>query len=692
MERTHSIESLIKDIQNEYAVLPEFQRDFVWEVGRTVDLFDSIVKDIFIGAIIYGTPSFEITTRAIDNRERKKRGKRRSSLAVKHFSKAQIDEKQKIDKSNFRLILDGQQRITSLYRALQGIDEIYFIRKNDAELDNDISEKKLSEQTLEEVLYAFDTEEDDTRMSIKLSDTWEIMNNDFFEDDLKDNFFKQTAYYRANSDEPNFDEREEFRLYLSLQKKIQSLFKAEKLLSYYLLDMSLDRFVLFFERSNSRGVQLNFIDILTAKLYEGFNLKKKIKEFESKNSGYEISPEIIVRAIAYIVSKQRFDEVGKGMEIHRTFILTELNAEHFNLYWENVSSWYKKALEFLFNNHLAISQSWIPYPNMIIPLIIFQKELGYGFDQMNDSQREFIFYWYWCSIFSQRYTGSSNEKIIRDSNMLSLIAKGEKIKDRSFLSKLSKVAISSWGDLYSYDKKQNAIYRGVLNFMNYSAKGLLDWNNTSKINFMDNIDDHHIFPKDFINRNLSEDDPDRDFVNSVINRTLIPKITNIKIGNKAPSVYLSEIKERNPSIAQSLKSHYIDLDILNSNYDDNFGFFLELRASEIFNQIKQEVLDKHQVIKDTHYQEPQNGNVTSVNIFATYYSRKVDAVFNLKSKTIKYNDELYDSPSSAGMKAKQDLGALEGATVNGWRFWKYLDENSNETKFIDYLRDTSQVT
>lgn len=686
MEHTHSIQSLIRDVKNEHAVLPEFQRDFVWEISKTVDLFDSIVKDIFIGAIIYGVPSFEITTRGIDDRERKKRGKRRNTLLIKHFSKNEIDEKQKIDKSNFRLILDGQQRITSLYRALEGADDIYFIRKNDSELDNDISDKKLSEQNLEEVLYTFDTEEDETRLSVKLSDVWRVMNEEYFEENIRNDFFRNTSYYKMKSQETNFNELEEFRLYLSLQKKIENLFKAEKLLSYYLLDMSLDRFVLFFERSNSRGVQLNFIDILTAKLYEGFNLKKKIKEFENKNSGYEISPELIVRAIAYIVSQDRFEVHGKAMEIHRTFILTELNAEHFNLYWEKVSNWYKKTLEFLFNNHLAINQDWIPYPNMIIPLIVFQKELGYGFDQMNDNQREFIFYWYWCSIFSQRYTGSSNEKIIQDCNILCLIARGEKIKDRNFLSKLSKIAITSADDLYSYDKKQNAIYRGILNFMNYSVKGLLDWNNTAKISFKDNIDDHHIFPKDFIEKNLGDDDS-KDFVNSVVNRTLIPRITNIKISNKAPSVYLSEIKQRNVLIEKSLKTHYIDTEILNGIYDDNFGFFLELRAIEIFNKIKMEVLDKSQEIKDLHYQEPQNLNTTSLEISATYYNKKVNAVFNPKSKTIQYNGELFESPSSAGMKAKQDLGAPEGATVNGWQFWKYLDPNTNEVKFIDNLRE-----
>ena len=93
MEQSQSITSLVQDIQNGYAVLPEFQRDFVWEVSRTIDLFDSLVKDIFIGAIIYGIPSFEITTRSIDDRERKQKGKAKR-LPPKHFSKKEIEEKQ----------------------------------------------------------------------------------------------------------------------------------------------------------------------------------------------------------------------------------------------------------------------------------------------------------------------------------------------------------------------------------------------------------------------------------------------------------------------------------------------------------------------------------------------------------------------------------------------------------------------
>jgi len=57
MEQTQSLKQLILDIDDKKIFLPEFQRDFVWEISKTYDLFDSLVKDIFIGAIIYGIPS-----------------------------------------------------------------------------------------------------------------------------------------------------------------------------------------------------------------------------------------------------------------------------------------------------------------------------------------------------------------------------------------------------------------------------------------------------------------------------------------------------------------------------------------------------------------------------------------------------------------------------------------------------------
>src|SRR6185295_4973059 len=86
-----------------------------------------------------------------------------------------------------------------------------------------------------------------------------------------------------------------FDEYLVILDKLEDLFKAEKLISYYLLDTTQEKFALFFERSNSRGVRLNFVDILTAKLYGGFKLRDKTSEFQDENPDIDLNLQIVVR-------------------------------------------------------------------------------------------------------------------------------------------------------------------------------------------------------------------------------------------------------------------------------------------------------------------------------------------------------------------------------------------------------------
>ena len=561
MEQTQSLKQLILDIDDKKIFLPEFQRDFVWEISKTYDLFDSLVKDIFIGAIIYGIPSFDIAIREIDNRKKITKGKKRPALEIKTITKKQIEDINKIG-GNFRLVLDGQQRTTSIYRALKGTDEVWFIAKNEDEVQSTSFENAKLEELLEEIA----GEQDAERLSIKLSDAWDIELNDYDEEEIKEKFFFQTSYYKTYCEDDGFDVKSEFKKYRNLRKKIADLFKSEKLLSFYLLDMNLEKFVVFFERSNTRGVQLNFIDILAAKLYTGnFNLKEKIKNFEQQNPRYNLVPEIIVRSIAYVKSSPK--------EINRNFILASLNAEDFKEWWDKLCKWYKVTLDYLFQNNFIISQDWMPYENMVIPLMNFLKEIGGDFHQMNPQQKKFIEYWYWNSVFSLRYSGSSNERIIEDSNILIQIAKGKKIYSASFFNRLSKIQILSVEDIYSFDKKANAVYKGILNLINFEKKGLLNWNNDAKLSLNSILEDHHIFPKNYLQNSLSSE-AEKDLIDCVANRTLIPKIQNIKISDQTPSAYLAGIKIANPEIEKSLENHLITKELLNGEYDKEFNFFL----------------------------------------------------------------------------------------------------------------------
>ena len=672
MEQTQSLRDLLIDIDDKKIFLPEFQRDFVWEISKTYDLFDSLVKDIFIGAIIYGIPSFDIAIREIDNRRKITKGKKRPALEVRTITKKQIEDINKLG-GNFRLVLDGQQRTTSIYRALKGTDEVWFVAKNEDEVQNTTFENAKLEDLLEEITGQQDAE----RLSIRLSDVWDIEINDYDEEEIKEKFFFPTSYYKTYSNDEGFDLKSEFKKFRNLRKKLADLLKSEKLLSFYLLDMNLEKFVVFFERSNTRGVQLNFIDILAAKLYTGnFNLKEKIKQFEQQNPSLNLVPEIIVRTIAYIKSSPK--------EIHRNYILTSLNADDFKEWWNKTCRWYKVTLDFLFQNNFIISQDWMPYENMIIPLMIFLREVGGDFHRMNSQQKIFIEYWYWNSVFSLRYSGSSNERIIEDSNILIQISKGKKINSASYFNKLSKIQVLSTEDIYSFDKKANAVYKGILNLINYNKGGLLNWNNDAKLSLNSILEDHHIFPKNYLNNALSSE-AEKDLIDCVANRTLVPKLQNIKISDQTPSEYLNEIKIINPEIGKSLENHLIPKEVLNGEYDKEFNIFVELRANSIFEIIKKNVIEPKDKIRDEFYEEIKFEETSNIEVYCSYKGKKSNATFNPSTTKVFYKGKLYDRPSAAAQAVKIDNGALENVTENGWTFWKFLDENGME-KRINELR------
>lgn len=679
MEKSQSIKNLITDIDDGKILLPEFQRDFVWDMEKSYDLFDSLIRDIFIGAIIYGIPSFEIAVRPIDNRSRVTKGKKRREIEVKIMAKEEIAEIHRINKDNLRLILDGQQRMTSLYRSVKGTDEIWFIAKSDYQQE-DINNKTTLDCLLDKFDNKEDTDNEEDKMAIRISDVWEILQKGLDDDEIKENYFYKTEYYKNKSLSPDFNEKVEFKKFNFLKKQLITFFEREKLLSYYLLDMSLDKFVIFFERSNTRGVQLNFIDILAAKLYTGkFNLKKKIGEFETNYKAYNLIPEIIVRNIAFIKSI-----ANKGsISIDRSFILNDLSAIDFIENWDILCLYYKKSIDFLYENHFIISQDWMPYSNILIPIMMFLKELGGDFHSMNQKQKDFFSFWYHNSCFSSRYSGSTNERIIEDSLILIGIAKGGKIASSTFFNKLTKTQILSKDDLYSFNKKGSVIYKSIFNLINYHSKGLVNWANDSKLSLNSDLEDHHIFPKAYLEKNLTNE-ISKDWINCVANRTLVPKKQNIKFSDKKPSEYLNEMKLLNPNIEQTLDNHLITRDLLNGDYDKNFEIFLEFRTEEIMGLVQKYVIAPINAIRNTFYEDIRPDNSSSIEIFARYKGQEIKASFAPMTCTIFYKGKSYEKPSTAASVAKQDLGANPDTTENGWTFWKFKNENGEEKSINEF--------
>lgn len=163
--QSESILGIVGAVEKGTTLLPEFQRDFKWQMELTYDLFDSLAKGIFIGTIIYGKPSFAISCRELDDRPRRGKGSRKK-LEIRHIDES---EARRLSNSNsFRLILDGQQRVTAIYRAVTGKDSLYLVLKSVEELRTQDS------NSLELLMDHFSSMQREDRICIKISDVFEF--------------------------------------------------------------------------------------------------------------------------------------------------------------------------------------------------------------------------------------------------------------------------------------------------------------------------------------------------------------------------------------------------------------------------------------------------------------------------------------------------------------------------------------
>jgi hypothetical protein len=243
---------------------------------------------------------------------------------------------------------------------------VFFIALTEDELPAEAKAIPPGQRTLEQSLSEFRGERVAGHVSIKLEDVYAVLNGKASREREKAELFLATNSIDGITTD-TVDSSNEFLTYLTQLKNLENLFRQEKLVAYYLLDTDEEKFALFFERSNSKGMQLNFIDILAAKLYAGFNLRSKIETFEGDNPSLELNREVLVRAISF--------EVSQGKDVGRSYILSNLSHAHFAEHWETLAAAYKSVHDFLRTARLLIHPTWIPYENMVLPLMAFAVKL-----------------------------------------------------------------------------------------------------------------------------------------------------------------------------------------------------------------------------------------------------------------------------------------------------------------------------
>ena len=588
---SESLKNLVEQLEHKppIVLLPEFQRDFVWDVTKTHDLFDSLIRGIFVGSVIYGKPSFEMTLREVDMRPRKGKGSREKPKR-RHYTEAEMVHASQT--RGLKILLDGQQRTTSLYRALRGKDRVYFRmcpEWGDA--------AAIKDKSLEELLGEVVGDDSAEQLSVPLDYAYHFMESGPMDEDVRAYFDTETAYGRALVLRGDAEaSKRAFLIFRQLLSKLRTMFEQPQLLSYYLLDMNLDKFTTFFERSNSKAVQLNFTDILAAKVFGTFNLRQKFEDFAEHYPQMPDNRELMVRAVALLTG--RFGKIEKAQ------ILKELRAEDFLAHWDEMTGLLVSTVEYLQQQRLIVAVKWLPYDNLLLPLMMFFREINsQGQSTPSQEQWEFLRWWYWSVVFSERYSAATNEKIVLDARSLERMARREPLEVAAFARLRPTLDVS---DLFSYNRSSSAVYRGVLNLVHFNAEGqytqgLRDWRSNALLGTgtqaAKDLHDHHFFPRAFVRKTANkQDDADPEgMMDSVLNRVLMPKDANFSASDKQPFVYLGEFLSgtlkagKNPNLRQSMASHLVPETLLDDEQQSyRIEATLRARAERLLELIEAE--------------------------------------------------------------------------------------------------------
>ena len=244
----------------------------------------------------------------------------------------------------------------------------------------------------------------------------------------------------------------------------------------------------------------------------------------------------------------------------------------------------------------VLHAKWFAYPTILpaMAAIWYRYRSRLDHDQIGPRLVVPLVRWYWCSVFSRRYSGLVETKLGEDTKTLvRWVETGDTppawIQNMHF----------NTSTLYDVSRQSNVWYRGAICLL--IKKGMLDFHlhdpiSTERLAKGD-VDDHHVFPKEYIVPRLKASGVGAEAAegraNCVLNRTLIDATTNRIIWANAPSVYLAKLLDGLPTEEarrkrlQVMESHAIPVDDnLRLLRADDFDGFLRFREASLAGLIR----------------------------------------------------------------------------------------------------------
>lgn len=568
---------LLKDVNTGKIQLPDFQRGWVWDDNRIKGIIASVAKSFPIGAIMLletGNENIRFKTKPVE-------GATKTSV-----SKPEM------------LILDGQQRITSLYQAIITNKVVTTKNSKGYEIKRwyyiDMVKALDSDSDLEEAIFSINENKVIT----------ENIGRDIVLDlSSEEKEFENLMYPVSMIDE--YDEwRTRFSEYWDYDKeKIKFWNKFEKQIIKGFNNYSLPVIVMkkenpkeavcqVFEKVNTGGVSLTIFELLTASFAsEEFDLKLDWENIKTIFKPYKVlnktSNTDIIQAITLFST---YNKRLKALSSESTENIPSVSAKRKEMLNLTLSEYKKnrddivkgfiKASKILVENHIFNSRD-IPYSTQLIPMAAILAKLGNKIDNIGNKKK--LMRWFWCGVFGELY-GSANET----RYALDLVQVVDWIENDIEEPKTIYDANFSPSRLNTLRTRNSAAYKGIYALM--MDENTKDWLTATKIDFStyfsETIDIHHIFPVAWCEKNNI---PRNDF-HCIINKTPLSARTNRILGGYAPSVYLERIKKRanisDIELNYILKSHTIEPSYL---YQDDFYGFFNNRKEQILQKIEKAI-------------------------------------------------------------------------------------------------------
>lgn len=539
-----ALKELLAEVHSRTAVLPNFQRDFVWEPSATQELIVSIANAYPAGSILRVRDKMH----AFDCREFE--GAPPLNGTPHTF-----------------LVLDGQQRLTSLYQAFYGVGEHRFY------LD------------LKKLIDGSDFE--DAIFHVRASTKWVKEHEKFALQAAKlilplsvlkggSGGFLQWLLQATNP----LPQEERTAMLDALTKIDEQWIKTIDDYHFPVVTLSdttqPDALCTIFETLNRTGVKLSVFELLTARFWpHNVNLRElwtTALEEHPIIEDFQVDPYYMLQAISL---------AGRPTPSCKRGAVLNLDVDTIKAWWPKVVLGLRVALEILKDDCHVVLPKWLPYNTMLAPMAAALAKAGLPSGPLAGAQRDQVRQWFWCAVFSQQYDSTPNTQSAKDLTGLVTWFQGGARPETVQAFKFDP------NTLREVTPRQRALYRAVICLI--LANGARDFYKHSVITgtMMENdgIDDHHVFPANFLR--TAKGIASAKHRDCVLNRTLINRMTNQMISDRAPSDYLAEMKNT-PGFPLDavLSSHCLPAGPHSPFWLDDFPAFMNWRQEQLWQQIR----------------------------------------------------------------------------------------------------------